>query len=133
MTNIFARIPGGLWISGHSRGRIAPEKVELFRTARLNKVRIYEVRDINAPTIITRLRKLGPDVILTLAWPRKFGIELLQLPTLVCINCHPSLLPLHRGRNPIPDAILSGDTKITQKFKLDILRNRLYLFSKGDI
>ena len=111
VTRILAGIPGGPRISGQLSGRITPEKVELYRTAKLADVRIYEVTDINASKLISRLHKLRPDVVLTLAWPKKFGRELLQLPTLGCINCHPSLLPFHRGPNPIPRAILAGDTK----------------------
>ena len=114
--NLLACIPGGFWLSGSSRGRIAPEMVELSRTARLNNVRVYKASDINDPGFISNLRKLAPDVILSLAWPRKFGKELLELPALGCINCHPSLLPLHRGANPIPAAIMSGDTKTGVSF-----------------
>ncbi len=111
LTNLLARIPAGLRISGYLAGQISSERVKLSRTARLNKVRIYEVTDINAPAVIFQLRQLAPDVIIIIAWPKKFGIELLKLPTLGCINCHPSLLPLYRGPNPIPHAILSGDSK----------------------
>lgn len=118
VTKILARIPGGLRVSGHLSGRISPEKVELFRAARQENVKVFEVADINAPAVSSHLRKSRPDVILTLTWPEKFGPELLELPALGCINCHRSLLPLYRGPNPIPNAILSGDTKTGVTFHL---------------
>ena len=36
---------------------------------------------------------------------------MLGIARLGCINCHPSLLPRHRGYNPLSAAILAGDTE----------------------
>lgn len=51
------------------------------------------------------------DVILVGSWSEKFSIETIELPKYGTINCHPSLLPKHRGANPYFWQIYSGDTK----------------------
>lgn len=51
------------------------------------------------------------DVILVGSWSEKFSIETIELPKYGVINCHPSLLPKHRGPNPYFWQIYSGDKK----------------------
>ena len=58
------------------------------------------------------------DVILVGSWSEKFGIDTLELTKYGVINCHPSLLPLHRGANPYFWQIYSGDKKAGVTFHL---------------
>ncbi len=55
------------------------------------------------------LRSCFPQVIVVAAFGEILPEEILQLPSLGCINLHASLLPRHRGASPISTAILAGD------------------------
>ena len=55
--------------------------------------------------------KSGADVILVGSWGEKFSIETVELLKYGVINCHPSLLPNHRGANPYFWQIYSGDSR----------------------
>jgi methionyl-tRNA formyltransferase len=66
---------------------------------------------VNREKVLSRICELRPDVLLVGSWPEKLGPALLQLPRLGCVNCHPSLLPAHRGPNPYVSAIVSGEIR----------------------
>ncbi|MCL1885208.1 MAG: methionyl-tRNA formyltransferase [Dehalococcoidia bacterium] len=55
------------------------------------------------------LSAIAPDLIIVAAFGQILPKEVLQLPRYGCINIHPSLLPRHRGTNPIASSILCGD------------------------
>jgi methionyl-tRNA formyltransferase len=113
-----SRLPKGHVIAKHILSARQAERTALWRAAHLNKVRAYECTDINDRKTAKVVRELNPDVVLTMAWPKKFGPELLKLPRLGCINCHPSLLPKLRGRLPITAALLAGETETGVTFHL---------------
>lgn len=71
----------------------------------------YDVKasSINSPEFKKEFEKLKPDVILVGSWGEKISPEIASLPKLGCINCHPSLLPRHRGANPYFWTIYSGE------------------------
>lgn len=84
--------------------------------------KIYDIKgsSVNSKEFIDEIKRLNPDVILVGSWSEKFGDEILGLPKYGVINCHPSLLPKHRGANPYFWAIYSGDTKTGVTFhKMD--------------
>jgi len=56
-----------------------------------------------------RLRALGADVAVVVAYGRLIPPPLLVIPRWGFVNLHPSLLPRHRGPSPIQWAIASGD------------------------
>jgi len=58
----------------------------------------------------SRLVELAPDVIIVVAFGKFLGRKVLGTPRFGCINVHASLLPRHRGADPIAWAILRGDT-----------------------
>jgi methionyl-tRNA formyltransferase len=57
----------------------------------------------------SRVKELLPDLLFVFAYGKIFKKEFIDLFPMGGINCHPSLLPLHRGPAPIPAAILGGD------------------------
>lgn len=61
--------------------------------------------------ILQDINVLEPDLIITCAYGQILPIEMLQLPTLGCINVHASLLPKLRGGAPIHHAIMDGYSK----------------------
>ncbi len=74
---------------------------------------LYDIKgtSVNSKEFINEIKRLNPDVILVGSWSEKFGNEILNIPKYGIINCHPSLLPDHRGANPYFWAIYSGDKK----------------------
>lgn len=76
-----------------------------------HKIHDIKAKSVNSKEFINQIKRLNPDVILVGSWSEKFGTEILSLPKYGVLNCHPSLLPNHRGANPYFWAIYSGDTK----------------------
>ncbi|MGE5653522.1 MAG: methionyl-tRNA formyltransferase, partial [Bacillota bacterium] len=58
---------------------------------------------------IDHLSKLGPDLIVTVAFGQLLPQTVLDIPVLGAINVHASLLPRLRGGAPIHWAIMNGD------------------------
>ncbi len=57
------------------------------------------------------VRKLKPDLLVSVAYGRIFGPRFMELFPRGGINLHPSLLPRFRGPSPLQAAILAGDTE----------------------
>lgn len=72
---------------------------------------LYKVRDINDPQTVAQVRELHPDCIFVIGWSQLIGKDLIDMPAEGCIGAHPTLLPKHRGRAPIPWAFIFGLTK----------------------
>lgn len=68
--------------------------------ARAREIQVMRPNDVNDPAFLSELRNLRPDVIVSVACPQIFREELLELPSLGCINVHSSLLPDYRGMLP---------------------------------
>lgn len=72
----------------------------------------YElVEDVNDAQFVDRLKALRPDVIVSFQH-QIFRQEILNVPKIACINCHPAKLPKYRGVKPIFWAMLEGDKEI---------------------
>jgi len=61
---------------------------------------------------IEEIRRINPDVICVVAYGKILPKEILDIPSLGCINVHGSLLPKYRGAAPIQWAIINGE-KVT--------------------
>ncbi len=61
------------------------------------------------PGVIDWVRELAPEVMVTMAYGRILPKELLEAPSLACLNIHASLLPRHRGASPIQSSVAAGD------------------------
>lgn len=74
---------------------------------------LYEIKasSVNSKKFREEVLRLKADVILVGSWSEKFSIETIELTKFGVINCHPSLLPKHRGANPYFWQIYSGDKK----------------------
>ena len=71
---------------------------------------IYQPEKIrNNLEFIEKMKSLAPDVICVVAYGKILPKEILDIPTLGCINVHGSLLPKYRGAAPIQWAVINGD------------------------
>ena len=89
----------------------------------LSILRTHNIKDINAEKanskkFIKEMKKLKPDVIIVASWGEILKKEVIDIPEIACINCHPSLLPKHRGSNPYISAIRQGEVKTGVTFHL---------------
>jgi methionyl-tRNA formyltransferase len=76
--------------------------------ARLDSA-LIETRDINALETLNSIRKLEPETIFVVGWSQLVHDDFLAIVHGDGVfGMHPTLLPRHRGRAPIPWAILSG-------------------------
>jgi methionyl-tRNA formyltransferase len=71
-------------------------------------VPLVETADVNAPETIEAVRALRPEAIFVIGWSQLVRGELIALAPRGVYGMHPTLLPRHRGRAPIPWTILTG-------------------------
>ncbi len=72
-------------------------------------VPIFQPESLRDISFLEQLQALSPEVIVTFSYGKILPRELLELPSVACLNIHTSLLPRHRGATPIQAAILEGD------------------------
>lgn len=73
------------------------------------RLRTYKPESINSPASQAQIHYLKPDIAVVIAYGQILKKNILELPSLGCLNVHASLLPRHRGASPIQSAILAGD------------------------
>lgn len=61
---------------------------------------LYYINDVNAPSFTEKLKELKPDLIVVSIFSQILKKGIINIPTMGCINVHPSLLPKYRGPNP---------------------------------
>ncbi|WP_303673134.1 methionyl-tRNA formyltransferase [Vampirovibrio chlorellavorus] len=72
------------------------------------------LRDIVCPGMnsfefIQLLQEIRPHVVLVGSWGEILKAHVLEFPGVILVNCHPSLLPAHRGANPYASVILQQE------------------------
>ena len=82
------------------------------RLARERGIPLFQPERLRGdPDVLARLRAEAPDAIVVVAYGKILPREVLEIPTLACVNVHGSLLPRHRGASPVQAAILAGDAE----------------------
>lgn len=72
---------------------------------------IAQPESVNASDFVDRLRALGPDLIVVVAFGQILSEDVLGVPSRGSVNLHASLLPRYRGVAPINWAIVDGETE----------------------
>jgi methionyl-tRNA formyltransferase len=75
-------------------------------------VDVYQPDDINSAESVKYLKKMNSDVFVVIAYGQKLSREVLDIPAIMPLNIHASLLPAYRGAAPINWAVINGD-KVT--------------------
>jgi methionyl-tRNA formyltransferase len=70
---------------------------------------VVQPESLKAPGAVRQLADFKPDIIVVAAFGQLLPKAVLELPSLGCLNVHPSLLPRFRGASPVAAAILAGD------------------------
>jgi len=83
-------------------GRIIPKEAPRSITSLLkkNKISLLKTKKISDQNTGKRIKKISPDLIISIAAPQILPEGLLNLPRHGCINIHQALLPKYRGINP---------------------------------
>lgn len=71
-------------------------------------IEIHYSDDVNSEATLDWVRRMVPELIFCLGWPRLLRAELLHIPPRGVIGYHPTLLPQNRGRHPIIWALALG-------------------------
>ncbi len=90
----------------------------LFEAIWLYRLKFIISGNVNSRNFYSIVRRLQPDVILVSGSDEIFKRDILDLPRIGCLNCHPSLLPAYRGPNPIYWAIRNGEKTTGVTFHL---------------
>ncbi len=69
---------------------------------------LVETTDVNAEETIAAVRALEPELVFVVGWSQLLREPFIGLASEGVFGMHPTLLPRHRGRAPIPWTILSG-------------------------
>ena len=90
---------------------LTPTPVKVI--AEENKIKVFQ--PVNIKEEYHDILELNPDIIITCAYGQIVPKEVLDYPSLGCINVHASLLPKLRGGAPIHKSIIEGhkETGIT--------------------
>ena len=75
--------------------------------ARLGAV-LHETRDVNSDETLAAVGALDAELIFVVGWSQLVRDPFIALASEGVFGMHPTLLPRHRGRAPIPWAILTG-------------------------
>ena len=82
---------------------------DLKSKATAAKLKIFQPENIKSKESVKFLKNLDADLFVIVAYGQIFSQEVLDLPKLMPINIHASLLPRYRGAAPINWAIINGD------------------------
>jgi len=72
-------------------------------------LRIYQPKQINTSEARGLLKKLEPDLFVVIAYGQILSRQILDIPKILAINVHASILPKYRGAAPINWAIINGE------------------------
>ncbi len=92
------------------RGR-RPRPGPVATLARELGLTLEQPATLRDPEVQERLRALGADALVVVAYGLLLPPAVLAIPRLGCLNVHASLLPRWRGAAPIQHAILAGDAE----------------------
>lgn len=76
-----------------------------------NDLRVMQPEKVKNPEFFKALASFKPDLIVVVAFGQILPKEILELPSIGCINVHASLLPKYRGAAPIQWAIINGESE----------------------
>lgn len=94
--------------SGRGR-KIVPAPVKV--AAQAAGIRLMQPEKVNTEELIRSIRQLSPDLLVVVAYGQILPAEFLDIPCIMPINIHGSLLPAFRGAAPIHWAMLEGCEK----------------------
>ena len=113
---------------------------EVARIAREHNLNIFKPKTLDCPSFVDEIKNLDIDLVIVIAYGKLIPKWLLELPALMVLNVHFSILPKYRGASPIQSSILNGDKETGISFMqmnegLDeggVLKTNTIRIDKGD-
>ena len=93
------------------RARLSGRSIATLAIGR--SIPMLPATSVNAPEYVAEVRRLAPDVIVSVAAPEIFRADILRVPRLGCINIHSGRLPVYRGMMPTFWQMMHGEREIT--------------------
>jgi|SRR5215467_5804106 len=81
----------------------------VLQLAWAQQIPLWEVQRISDPKAVSVMTTYQPDIICVACFPQRIPRAILNLPSLGCLNVHPSLLPANRGPVPLFWTFREGD------------------------
>lgn len=88
--------------------RLKTRAFEITRNASLARVPVIWFR-LGDARESAHLSRLNVDLLISAGFDCILRPEVLRVPAIGCVNIHPSLLPRHRGPNPLAHVVLAAD------------------------
>lgn len=102
---------GGLAAAAIALTGRMPRVPSLRRLGAAYRVPLVDSRDVNSAGTLAMLREWQPDLLLSVHFNQRLGIEVLALPPQGALNVHGALLPRNRGLFPHFWALANGDSE----------------------
>jgi methionyl-tRNA formyltransferase len=87
--------------------KLTPPPVKEF--AQKYGIMVLQPQKVKTAEFADEIRRLEPDLIVTVAYGKILPKAVLDIPSFGCINVHGSLLPKYRGSAPIQWALINGE------------------------
>ncbi|MFQ5354764.1 MAG: formyltransferase family protein, partial [Thermodesulfobacteriota bacterium] len=71
-------------------------------------VPLYKIKNINDAGTMEAVKDCAPDISFVVGWSQLVKSEFIKAAAYTTVGMHPTLLPRHRGRAPLPWAIIMG-------------------------
>jgi methionyl-tRNA formyltransferase len=84
---------------------------DVKNTAVAAGLKVFQPENINSKESVKFLKNLDADLFVIVAYGQILSQEILDIPKIMPLNIHASLLPRYRGAAPINWAIINGDKK----------------------
>jgi methionyl-tRNA formyltransferase len=104
----------GLTAAAHLTSRVVMARLRrrsIEESCRRHGVPCEPVADVNAPAFLDRLRRLEPDLLISVSCPQIFKKPLIELPPHGILNIHGAILPQYRGVLPSFWMLANGEKK----------------------
>lgn len=85
---------------------LMPDALALFKRHQLP---VLHAERANTEAFLQEVAELQPDILLVAGWGEILKPEVLALAKVASVNVHPSLLPYHRGSNPVSSVLCAGE------------------------
>ncbi len=82
------------------------------KIADINKIPVIKTHDINSAEVIDNIKKYKPNFLLASHFNQLIKSEILDMPSLQCLNIHPSILPTYQGVDPVFYSLLDQKKEI---------------------
>ncbi len=92
---------------GRSQKVSAPPLKQAFLTS---DIPIHQPLKASSPEFESVLAEYHADLFVVVAYGEIIRKNILDLPSIACVNIHASLLPRYRGASPIQSTLLNGDS-----------------------